>query len=112
MIALKKDKTSHSKFVSINSTQHNTTLLMHAEDKNLHGKIFGGYVLKLAYELAWVCVYKFLKGGIPVVTNIDDVQFLAPVEVGTTLDYTASICYIENNLIHVVVNCKNTKANG
>ncbi len=31
---------------------------------------------------------------------------------GTTLDYTASICYIESNLIHVVVNCKNTRANG
>jgi len=26
-----------------------TTLLMHTEDKNLHGKIFGGYVLRLAY---------------------------------------------------------------
>jgi len=52
---------------------------MHTEDKNLHGKIFGGYVLRLAYELAWVCVYKFLKGRIPVVTNIDDVQFLGPV---------------------------------
>lgn len=89
-----------------------TTLLMHTEDKNLHGKIFGGYVLRLAYELAWLCVYKYLKGGLPIVTNIDDVQFLAPVEVGSTLDYTARICYIESNLMHVIVNCKNTKANG
>ena len=112
MMALKREKGIQNGFVSIDSTQHKTTLLMHAEDKNLHGKIFGGYVLKLAYELAWVCVYKFLRGKIPVVTNVDDVQFLGPVEVGTTLDYTASICYIESNLIHVVVNCRNTKANG
>jgi len=57
-------------------------------------------------------VYKYLKGAIPIVTNIDEVQFLAPVEIGSTLDYKAKICYIESNLIHVIVNCKNTKPNG
>lgn len=46
------------------------------------------------------------------VTNIDDVQFLAPVEIGTTLDYTARICYIDSNLVHVIVKCKNTQPNG
>jgi acyl-coenzyme A thioesterase 9 len=79
MMALKKDKICESKSLPINSTQQKTTLLMHTEDKNLHGKIFGGYVLRLAFELAWVCIYKFLQGRIPIVTNIDDVQFLAPV---------------------------------
>jgi len=53
-----------------------------------------------------------LKGGYPHVTNIDDVQFLGPVEIGSTLDYEAKICYIKENLIHVVVVCRNTKANG
>ena len=79
MLALKKYQINGVKFISIDATQQKTTLLMHQEDRNLHGKIFGGYVLRLAYELAWVCAYKFLEGRIPIVTNIDDVQFLAPV---------------------------------
>ncbi len=52
---------------------------MHNEDKNLSGKIFGGFILRLAYELGWLCAYKFLKIGYPRIAHVDDVQFLAPV---------------------------------
>lgn len=79
LMEIKKLKPDQTKPVTIESTLQKTTLLMHTEDKNLHGKIFGGYVLRLAFELGWLCVYKYLKGRIPTVTNIDDVQFLAPV---------------------------------
>lgn len=49
MLEIKKNKTTELSPVPIDSTVQRTTLLMHSEDKNLHGKIFGGYVLRLAY---------------------------------------------------------------
>lgn len=65
------------------ATIQRNTLLMHLQDKNLSGKIFGGYILRLAYELGWLTAFKFLKGVYPKCTHIDDVQFLGPVEIGT-----------------------------
>ena len=58
-------------------------MLMHVEDKNLSGKIFGGLILRYAYEAGWLCASRFLEKVLPVVTEIDEVQFLAPVEIGS-----------------------------
>jgi len=38
------------------------TLLMHLQDKNLHGKIFGGHVMREAFELGWLNAYLHIKG--------------------------------------------------
>ena len=76
------------------STIQRNTLLMHLQDKNLSGKIFGGYILRLAYELGWLTVFRFLNGAYPKCTHIDDVQFLGPVEIGTLIDLEAVISYI------------------
>lgn len=35
---------------------------MHLQDKNLSGKIFGGYLMRLAYELGWLTALEFLAG--------------------------------------------------
>lgn len=67
---------------------------MHLQDKNLSGKIFGGTILRLAYELAWLTSFKFLKGKYPKCTFIDDVQFLGPVEIGTSMELEATIAYM------------------
>lgn len=73
------------KWVPISQTTQKTTLLMHLQDKNLSGKIFGGFILRLAYELGWLTAFKFLKGSYPKCTHIDDVQFLGPVEIGSSM---------------------------
>jgi acyl-coenzyme A thioesterase 9 len=54
-------------------------MLMHIQDKNLSGKVFGGLILRAGYELGWLCASRFLKTAFPVLTHVDDVQFLAPV---------------------------------
>ena len=33
----------------MSETVQRTTLLMHLQDKNLSGKIFGGFIIRLAY---------------------------------------------------------------
>lgn len=47
---------------------------MHVQDKNLHGKIFGGHVMREAIELGWLNAYLHCKGkGNPEIFNIDDI---------------------------------------
>lgn len=44
---------------------------MHPQDKNLHGKVFGGFVMREAFELGWLCAHLFLGGQFPEVVYID-----------------------------------------
>ena len=67
---------------------------MHLQDKNLSGKIFGGFILRLAYELGWLTAFKYLKGNYPKCTFIDDVQFLGSVEIGSSMELEAIISYV------------------
>eukprot|EP01035_Chromulina_nebulosa_P018237 gene18237-23909_t len=40
-------------------TEFRSTIFMHYQDRNVHGKIFGGYILKSAFDLAWTTATKF-----------------------------------------------------
>lgn len=35
---------------------------MHYQDRNLHGKIFGGVLMREAFELGWLAAYIHAKG--------------------------------------------------
>jgi acyl-coenzyme A thioesterase 9 len=37
--------------LAISETHLQKTLLMHTQDRNLHGKIFGGYIMREAFEI-------------------------------------------------------------
>lgn len=41
--------------------------------------------MRLGYELGWLTAYRFMKGKFPKCAHIDDVQFLAPVEIGSII---------------------------
>jgi len=46
------------------STRHQATMLMHLQNQNLHGKIFGGLIMKEAYELGWLCAHLHLNSAV------------------------------------------------
>lgn len=76
----------------IPDTSVEKNLLMHVEDKNLHGKVFGGHVMREAAELAWVTSYMYDNGrSPPEFVHVDDVIFVNPVDIG-------SIAIFEGNL--------------
>lgn len=35
---------------------------MHLQDRNIHGKIFGGFLMREMLETGWVAGMKFLRG--------------------------------------------------
>jgi acyl-coenzyme A thioesterase 9 len=66
--------------VQMSTTKMQKILLMHSQNLNLHGKIFGGYIMREAFELGWLCAYYYVKGTtFPEIYQIDDIQFIASV---------------------------------
>jgi len=84
------------------TTKKQSYLIMHPQKRNIHNQIFGGYIMRLAFEHAWITVYSFAK-AIPTVVAIDDHSFLAPVSIGNILLFTSTITYVEGSYIHVEV---------
>jgi len=64
---------------------------MHIQDKNIHGKVFGGYVMKEAVELAWSTAYLNGDGSNPKYVQIDDVTFIRPIPIGSITNFQGSI---------------------
>ena len=50
------------------------------DNRNKYNKIFGGFIMRQAYELAWANTYVFGKSR-PFGMHMDDILFKAPVEV-------------------------------
>ena len=55
--------------------------------------IFGGYVLRLTFELAQLCATRFAHAEAQFI-SLDQATFERPVPVGATLDYEAMVVYI------------------
>lgn len=69
-----------------------TTDITMPTDSNVHGKVFGGWLLRRAFEAAFAAGWRF-TGASPRFLALDDVTFLAPVEVGALLRLEARVAY-------------------
>ena len=49
-----KLRTDPSKVVRMKDTMRMTQILMHGQDRNSHGKMFGGYLMREAFEISWI----------------------------------------------------------
>ncbi|KAJ1653091.1 hypothetical protein IWQ61_006715 [Dispira simplex] len=62
------------------------------QDRNVHHKIFGGYLMRLALELAYAQASLFAKRS-PKILAIDDITFKKPVPIGSVLYLTSQVTY-------------------
>ena len=69
------------------------TELMIPSYANFGGKIHGGMLLSLMDKVAYVCASKH-AGNYCVTVSVDNVHFLAPVDVGDLVSLTASVNYV------------------
>ena len=51
-------------------------MIMFEQNRNVHGKIFGGYIMKKAFEIANVAAVCFFGEQYPHFVFIDDIQFV------------------------------------
>ncbi|XP_067896324.1 acyl-CoA thioesterase 9, tandem duplicate 1 isoform X2 [Heterodontus francisci] len=78
------------------------SILITQLERNIFNKIFGGFLMRKAFELAWAnaCVY---GGSRPYAIAVDDILFQKPVEIGSLLYLSSQVCYTESNFIQVRV---------
>ncbi|RKP28863.1 hypothetical protein METBISCDRAFT_20032 [Metschnikowia bicuspidata] len=87
---------SESSVQFMKNTTFTSTLFMQPQYRNRHSyMIFGGYLLRNAFELAYLTAAAFTSAG-PRFVSLDLTTFKAPVPVGSVLSLTATVCYTEH----------------
>lgn len=69
---------------------------MYPQDRNIHNFIFGGYLMRLACELAQSCSTLYAQTNTRFLA-MDDIWFKKPVPIGSLLSLRASVIYSKNN---------------
>lgn len=91
MVVSKPDNT-----VWMEETMIDSNFLMLPQDRNLNDKIFGGYLMRRAYELAHANTSLFMK-SYPTFVSMDEAVFLKPIQIGTVLNLKSTIVLSEGN---------------
>ncbi|QCD83076.1 acyl-CoA thioester hydrolase [Vigna unguiculata] len=66
------------------------------QQRNIHGRIFGGFLMRRAFELAFSTAYAF-AGAAPHFLEVDHVDFFKPVDVGNFLRLKSCVLYTEHD---------------
>jgi acyl-CoA hydrolase len=98
-----KGDSSHSHARTIQETRVEKSLLMHSQNINVNGHVFGGYIMREALEIAFVCAYMHANKENPSVISVDSVTFHRPVLIGSVAQFTAHVALVHEELVHVCV---------
>ena len=74
--------------VLMSQTLLENTFTAQPQQRNIHGRIFGGFLIRRAFELAHACAYMFSSCR-PQTVRVDEIQFKKPVDVGDLVRYKA-----------------------
>lgn len=77
-------------------TSLENSLMCQPQQRNIHGRIFGGFLMNRAFELAFSTAYAF-AGLVPYFLEVDHVDFLRPVDVGDFLRLKSCVLYTERH---------------
>ena len=71
-------------------------VICHPEQRNIYNKIFGGFLMRKGFELAWInaCMY---SESIVDISIVDDITFRKPVTIGSLLFLSSQVVYTEGN---------------
>lgn len=72
--------------ILIRDTSLENSLICQPQQRNFHGRIFGGFLMNLAFELSFSTAYAFV-GQMPCFLEVDHVDFLKPVSNQLLLHY-------------------------
>ncbi|GBB84858.1 hypothetical protein RclHR1_11430006 [Rhizophagus clarus] len=89
--ANKKEKLPDN-IIWMDETVMESVTFMQPQNRNIHGFVFGGYLMRLAYELAFSNASVFLKNR-PKFLALDEISFRKPVQIGSILCMFSQIVY-------------------
>ncbi|KAN0080039.1 HotDog domain containing protein [Tylopilus felleus] len=76
--------------VWMGDTKLEKTMLMFPQERNVHQKIFGGYLMRLAYELGFANSCLFTRSHVSFL-SLDNISFRKPVNIGSILRLESQI---------------------
>ncbi|XP_013607191.1 PREDICTED: acyl-coenzyme A thioesterase 9, mitochondrial isoform X2 [Brassica oleracea var. oleracea] len=80
--------------ILLKDTRLENSLICQPQQRNIHGRIFGGFLMHRAFELAFSTAYAF-AGLVPYFLEVDHVDFLRPVDVGDFLRFKSCVLYTQ-----------------
>ncbi|XP_057575247.1 acyl-coenzyme A thioesterase 9, mitochondrial isoform X3 [Hippopotamus amphibius kiboko] len=81
--------------------------ICHPQERNIFNRIFGGFLMRRAYELGWATACNFGSGSRPFIVAVDDIMFQKPVEVGSLLFLSSQENYIQVRVHSEVASLQN-----
>lgn len=89
-------KNKPSNIVFMKDTNVKSTMFMQPQYRNRHSyMIFGGYLMRQTFELAYCCAASF-SHALPRFVSLDSLTFNTPVPVGSVLHMDATVVYTEH----------------
>lgn len=96
----------------MDSTRLHTSTIMQPQYRNRHHfMVFGGYLLKQSFELAFCCAAAYAHTR-PTFVSLDPSTFLNPVPVGSVLYCTATVVYTDPPLVRPTSDPEHTTESG
>ncbi|KAL5524920.1 hypothetical protein ACEPAF_8789 [Sanghuangporus sanghuang] len=89
--------------VPMADTQLEKTLLMFPQERNIHQKVFGGYLVRLAYELGFTTASVFARKRRLRFLSLDGIGFKCPVSIGSVLQLTSQVTHTSTEELPAVV---------
>lgn len=89
--------------ITVSDTVIKHNVLMHAQEKNSYGKVFGGFLMNRATEAAFLNARRFSEELNPRINHIDTIKFIKPVEIGHIMQFRSRVTYASENMIRVAV---------
>ncbi|KAG0575402.1 hypothetical protein M758_5G001900 [Ceratodon purpureus] len=84
--------------ILMRDTRLENAIICQPQQRNMHGRIFGGFLMRRAFEIAFSTAYVF--GGIrPLFLEVDHVDFRRPVDVGDFLRLKSCVLYTETEYL-------------
>jgi acyl-coenzyme A thioesterase 9 len=86
--------------ILLKDTTLQNAMIAQPQTQNLHNRIFGGFLMRRAFELAFSNAYLF-GGARPIFLEVDEVSFTRPVDVGDLLVFHSRVLYTDKKAGHL-----------
>ena len=80
---------------------------MYPEKENVPRSIFGGYLIRRAFELSSICS-ELIAPHRPVIAAVTRINFFQPVRIGDTLHFTSRVVYTSGSFICIEASIERT----
>jgi acyl-coenzyme A thioesterase 9 len=102
-LLMKKTTDNERYFKYMKHTEVISTEIMHPQNRNVHGKVFGGEIMRKSFELAYITAACFLGRGNTQFAAVDDINFIKPVNVGAIMVFKGVVTYSTGREVVVLV---------